>query len=388
MKLKNPYQDKIIINALMRGGIVPDDVHNELPNWTKVGYIACFDCLQGRSSLCDKPPIKKFLQDVANFFGGDVCEHTFGCRGAQFAVMRTISNWVFENPKYTNTIIIDPNAHYTTNITAEMAGLKVVEVPHMGYPKYIYNPKDFEQKIKEVKEKEKRLPALVFVTHADPYYGNIAPVDEIGNICEEYEIPYAVNVAYTGGVAPIDMRRMKASFLTLSAHKSMASLGPLGYLVTNNQWSNKVFATSESKSGWTGKKFGNKIPNIFGCAIGGIPLISSILSFNYVKERTKKWEDELSKINKFVEDMEVLDGVMLLGEKPKRHHLLHFETERFFEISKTHPKKGFFLAEAMIEKGIVGLHRGMSKHIKFSIYGLSSEETTKVKEVFYEIAKI
>ncbi len=387
MKIENPYIDKIIINALMRGGIVPAEVHKELPQWTKVGYITCFDCLQGRSSLCDSPPIKKFLQDVANFFGGDACEHTFGCRGAQFAVMRAISEWLLENPDYTNTIIIDPNSHYTTNITGEMVNLKVIEAPHTGYPQYLYNPDDFEEKIKEVKEKEGKLPALVVVTHADPYYGNIAPVSEIGNICEEYEVPYLVNAAYTGGVAPIDMRKMKAGFLTLSAHKSMASLAPLGYVITNNQWAKKVFATSESRPGWTGRRFGKKIPNIFGCAIGGVPLISSILSFDYIKERTKNWDMELSKINQFVKDMEALGGIMLLGERPKRHHLLHFETEKFFEISKTHPKKGFFLAEAMIKRGIVGLHRGMSKHIKLSVYGLSDDERAKVREAFYEICK-
>ena len=94
------------------------------------------------------------------------------------------------------------------------------------------------------------------------------------------------------------------------------------------------------------------------------------------------------KINRFIDDMEEIEGTMLLGQRPHQHHLLHFETPKFWEISKTHRKKGFFLAEEMINRGIVGLHRGMTKHIKFSIYGLSSDEIEKVKEVFYEISKI
>ncbi|MEW6007982.1 MAG: hypothetical protein AB1595_07580 [bacterium] len=125
-----------------------------MPKFSSVGYITCFDCLEGRSSLCAKPPVKKFLAEVANFFGGDACEHTFGCRGAQFAVMRTIATFVAEN-----------------------------------------------------------------------------------------------------------------------------------FVITNHYWAKRLFASSLSRGCWTGRRFGNKLPNLFGGAIGGLPLISSMLSFSYVKKR-------------------------------------------------------------------------------------------------------
>jgi len=78
---------------------------------------------------------------------------------------------------------------------------------------------------------------------------------------------------------------------------------------------------------------------------------------------------------------------MLIGERPHRHHLLHFETPIFWEISKHHKRKGFFLADGMVQKGVVGLHRGLSKHVKLSTYGLSWEEVKKVRDAFYEIAE-
>ncbi|MBU1262183.1 aminotransferase class V-fold PLP-dependent enzyme [bacterium] len=387
MEFRNPYKDHIIINALMRGGIVPEEVCQKLSEWVGVGYNTCFDCLEGRSSLCHKPPVKKHLENVAAFFGADAAEHTFGARGAQFAVMRTIAEFVIENEDYCPTIIIDPNSHYSTNIAAEMCGLETIEPPHSGYPEYLIDGQDFQKKIEETKSREGKLPGLVVVTHADPYYGNIAEVEEIGRICEGYEVPLMVNAAYTGGVMPINIHLMKADFLTLSAHKSMMSVAPLGYVVTTYKWAKRLFATSEAKPSWSGRRFGKKIPNIFGCSIGGLPLISSMLSFDYVQERVKHWDEELIKINKFVDDLEELGDIMLLGQRPHQHHLLHFETPKFWEISQHHRKKGFFLADGMIERGIVGLHRGMSKHIKLSVYGLSNEEIEKVKEAFYEIAK-
>ncbi|MEW5944609.1 MAG: aminotransferase class V-fold PLP-dependent enzyme [bacterium] len=387
--MENPYKGMITINALMRGGVVPPDVRERLASdWMEVGYITCYDCLEGRSSLVDKPRIRKFLEETAAFFGGDAAEHAFGCRGAQYAVMHTIAGLPEKNRDYCDTIIIDPNSHYTTNIAAEMNGLKVVEPPHSGYPEYSYHPEAFEEKIKEVKNREGRLPALVVLTHVDPYYGNLAPAAEVGDVCEKYEIPFMVNAAYTGGVMPVNMKQLKCDFLTLSAHKSMASLGPLGFVVTNFKWAKDIFAVSQATASWSGRAFGKKIPNVFGCAIGGVPLISSMLSFPGVRERVGNWDEELKKTNDFAAAMEEIPTVMLLGQNPHRHHLLHFETPRFWEISKTRRKKGFFLAEEMVKRGIVGLHRGMTKHIKMSVYGLTDDEIRKVRDAFHEIAGV
>ncbi|NOZ83074.1 MAG: hypothetical protein GXN98_04605 [Euryarchaeota archaeon] len=186
------------------------------------------------------------------------------------------------------------------------------------------------------------------------------------------------------------MKRMRADFLTVSAHKSMASLAPLGFVVTNYEWSKRAFAPSKSKAEWTGRVFGKKLPNVFGCSIGGLPLISAMLSFDYVKSRVKRWEEEMKKTNEFVDRLEDIGGgdIMLLGERPKRHHLLHFETPLFWEISRKHRRKGFFLAEEMLKRRIVGLHKGLSKHIKLSVYGLSDEEIERVLAAFEEIAEL
>jgi len=181
---------------------------------------------------------------------------------------------------------------------------------------------------------------------------------------------------------PINMKAMKADFLTVSAHKSMASLGPLGYLVTNFQWAKKAFATSTEKPDWTGRAFGKKIPNIFGCSIGGLPLISSMMTFPLVKERVKRWDEEVNKTEKFIDEMEDIGDLMVLGERPHRHHLLHFETPDFWEISKAHKRKGFFLSEDLGKCGIVGVHKGLSKHIKMSVYGLGDEEIKSVLDCF------
>jgi len=41
----------------------------------------------------------------------------------------------------------------------------------------------------------------------------------------------------------------------------------------------------------------------------------------------------------------------------------------------------------MIKRGIVGLHRGLSKHVKLSLYGLEWHEVEKVRDAFHEITE-
>ena len=390
-QMRNPYKTSIIIHPIMTGGILPQEVQKKLfeEEWTGIGYAVCFDCIEGRSSLIAKPPVRKFLDDIADFFGGDVAEHTFGCRAAQFAVMKTISNYLKDEGSryYEKVVVTDPLCHYTTAIAAEMNGFRLVEPPYSGYPEYRVEAKDFERKIEEIQKETGKLPGLIVVTHVEPYYGNMNPVKEVGDIAKDYEIPYMVNAAYTAGIIPINMKDFQADFLTVSAHKSMASLGPLGFLVTNYEWAKKAFKKSAILPEWSGRAFGKKLPNIFGCSVGGIPLISAMYSFPHVVERVKKWDEELKKVRWFVEEIEKLDDIMLIGERPHKHHLLHLETPLFWEISKHHKRKGFFLADEMIKRGIVGLHRGLSKHVKLSVYGLSWDQVKKVRDAFYEIAE-
>lgn len=385
--IDNPYKHDMIIHPIMRGGIIPDEVQKRIidEGWMKVGYAVCYDCIEGRSGLVSKPPIDEFLSTIAKFFDGDVAEHTFGSRAAQFSVMKTIADNISED--FAKVIITDPLCHYTTAIAAEMNGFRLVEAQHSGYPYYKVRAEDFVNKIEIIKKETGKLPALIVLTHVEPYYGNLNPAKEVGKIAKEFNIPYMVNGAYTAGVLPVSMRELQADFLTVSAHKSMASIGPLGFLITNQEWSDKVFKKLTIKPDWTGRTFGKKIVNIFGCSVGGLPLISALYSFPYVVKRVEKWEEELGKVRWFISEMEKIDGIRLVGEKPHNHHLMHFETPIFWEISKRHKRKGFFLAEEMMKRGIVGLHRGLSKHIKISSYGLSWEELKKVRDAFYDIAK-
>jgi len=85
--------------------------------------------------------------------------------------------------------------------------------------------------------------------------------------------------------------------------------------------------------------------------------------------------------------MEKIEGVQLLGERPKNHTLMQFESPAFHSIAKKHKKKGFFLYHELKKRGIFGIHPGMTKNFKINIYGLTKEELRRVVEAFKEIAE-
>ncbi len=369
----------------MVGGQIPEEVFTEIVKnkYSRVGYVNCFNCLEGRSSFVTKPPIKTFLDELAGFFGGDRAEHTFGNRSAQFAVF----NMIAKETKRKGLVLVDSLCHYTSTVNIENVGLKLEEVPHSGYPNYEITAENYRKTLDEL-EKNKKKPALVLLTHVDPYYGNLVNPKEISDVVKEYDIPFMLNAAYTGGIIPINMKKWGVDFLCLSAHKSMSSMAPLGYLVTNYEYADKVFQTSLQTPGWTKRAFGKKIPNLFGCSIGGLPLISSMLSFDSVKKRVTEWKDKLKEIQWFINKFEDIgEGTMLLGQNPHKHHLMHFDTPLFYELSKKHKRKGFFLAKALEKKGFIGIHKGMTKHIKFSVYDLNKKEKKELLDAFEGIVK-
>ena len=110
-------------------------------------------------------------------------------------------------------------------------------------------------------------------------------------------------------------------------------------------------------------------------------------SFPRVVERVELWPQEVEKARWLVEQMERIEGVRQLGVRPKEHTLICFETPSFYEVSKRHKRRGFFLYEELKARGIVGVQPGLTKRIKLNTYGLTREEVERVAAAFREIAE-
>ncbi len=88
------------------------------------------------------------------------------------------------------------------------------------------NPEGCQLDVAELEEVLGHGAELVVVNHASNVTGAIMPFQEIGSLCQEYEVPLLVDSAQTAGVLPIDVEKAGISLLGFTGHKGL--LGPTG----------------------------------------------------------------------------------------------------------------------------------------------------------------
>ena len=360
--LQRQHQGLINLMPLQTGGILTEAARQVLLEFGD-GYSVCDFC-QGSLYNVTNPPIRDFVQELLpEFLGCEVATVTHGAREAKFMVMHSLAN-----PG--DSIIVDANRHYTTIVAAERVGLNVIEVPSSGYPEFKI---DVEQYVPLIK---KYAPKLILLTYPDGNYGNLPDAKRLGEIAQEYGVPYILNGAYAVGRMPVSMKEIGADFIIGSGHKSMASAGPCGVLGMKEKWREKVLRKSST--------YNNKEIELLGCVLRGVPLMTLMASFPYVKERVKKWDEQVSKAQWFSAELEKLNFKQL-GEKPHKHDLLHFDAPALYDISKRVREKGYFLYKELKERGIWGPQPGLAKSFKLSTFAAEKQQLEFVVSSFKAI---
>lgn len=364
-KIQRKNKDLINLNPVQTGGKLTSAARETLIEFGD-GYSVCDFC-PGRLDKIENPNIKKFVyEDLPKFLGADIVRITNGAREGIFSVIHSVT-------KPGNTIVVDGNRHYTTIVAAERCGVKVVEVPSTGEPKYRINVRDYEALIKKHK------PSLIVLTYPDGNYGNLPDAKKLGKLAKKYKVPYLLNGAYAVGRMPISMKNLGADFLVGSGHKSMASSGPIGVLGMSKKWEKIVLKESEE---YPGKEI-----ELLGCTARGATVATLMASFPEVSERTKNWDKELEKARWFSKEMEKM-GMEQMGDKPHNHDLIFFNSKPLYEISLKHPRGRFFLYNELKKKGITGIKQGLTKYFKISTFDISKQDLKKVIAAFKEILEM
>jgi len=130
--------------------------------------------------------------------------------------------------------------------------------------------------------------------------------------------------------------------------------------------------------------YSNKEIELLGCSIRGVPLITLMASFPYVKERINHWDEQVAKAQWFSAELEKL-GFKQLGEKPHKHDLLHFDTPVLYDISKRVRERGYFLYKELKERGIWGPQPGLARSFKLSTFAADRQQLGFVIDSFKAI---
>lgn len=368
--VKRSTLNAINISPLQTGGKLTPEAREALLQWGD-GYSVCDFCL-GVLDEIKTPPIYDFVHEaLPKFLGIEHVRITNGAREGMFAVMHALAQGG-------GCAVFDENAHYSSFIAAERAGLDARTVPNSGHPDYGINPDDYAKAFEEVKKETGKSPLLALLTYPDGNYGNIVDAKRVSKICQEYDVPLLLNGAYAVGRMPVNAKDMGADFIVGSGHKSMASSGPIGVLGVRDGYEDIVFRKSEH--------FKKKEVEMLGCTARGTAIMTLMASFHSVVERVKRWDEEVRKAQWFSAQLEDL-GLRQLGDKPHQHDLLFFEAQNLYEISQKAKDGRYFLYNELKARKIHGIKPGLTKHFKLSTFGLPKKDLQYVVDAFDYIIK-
>lgn len=358
---------EINIDPLQRGGILTPEARSALVEWGD-GYSVCDFCA-GMLDQIKSPPIEEFVHGaLPEFLGIDEVRVTHGAREGKFAAMHALcekGDWA----------VMDGNAHYTTILAAERAGLKIEFAQSSGEPDYAISAEGYADAIERAYEHKGNV-GIAVLTYPDGNYGNLADCRAVADVCHDYGVPFLLNGAYSVGRMPVNARELGADIIVGSGHKSMASCGPVGLLGASEEYAKAIFKLSSTKK--------NKEVELLGCTVRGAPLLTMMASFYTVVERIKHWDEEVKKARQFSERMEAM-GMEQQGDRPHNHDLMFFKAENLYEISKTAKKGRYFLYRDLKDRGICGIKPGLTRQFKLSTYQLTQDQMDRVLKAFEEI---
>jgi Sep-tRNA:Cys-tRNA synthetase len=364
MKIRNTPEDYINLNPLQAGGRTVAETRLAVNSYAD-GY-AGYDQYSGPFFQIPKKETEQLIDKLKIFLGADGIFFTHGVREAKYLLMQSI----LEN---NDSIIVDGNAHFSTVLAAEKLGVKVFQTKNSGFPDYKINPKNYETLIESLKKKNQK-PRLLVLTQVDGTYGNLVDAAKVALIAKKHDIPLLLNSAYLSGRTKVDIGEIGADFIVISGHKSFGVPGHIGALGVSEKWIDKIKSPDKDAKPWD-------LPARY-LAITGL-----LASMDTIEKRVGNWDEEVKKANWFVEKMESLGDIKLLGEKPKQHDLILFDTPILERISANKRKKGYYLAEKLKEFGIIGLRPGQTKELRISTYGLTRSQLDYVYQTFAKLIK-
>ena len=206
------------------------------------------------------------------------------------------NNWVLKSIYFDqiltgkkNHIIVSEVEHPSVIATAKW-------IENMG-AKVTYLPINHEGLIEaeSVRDAITDKTALVSVMWANNETGAIFPVEEIGDICEEYGVPFHTDAVQAIGKTPVDVQSFNVDYLTFSAHKVH---GPKGVGALYMKKGKELSPLLHGGAQMGGYRSGTlNVPGIVGMGKAMEEAIKSLeFEMTKLREMRDNFEEELLKI--------------------------------------------------------------------------------------------
>jgi len=186
----------------------------------------------------------------------------------------------------------------------------------------------------DIKSKVRKSTRLVIINHASNVIGTVQPVGEIGKICRERDVVFAIDVAQTAGVIPIDVKEMNIDVVAFTGHKSM--LGPTGIA---GIYVKDGVEIAQTRSGGTGVHSAEPFHQTeypYRLEVGTLNLMG-IAGLNagqkYISKRGRNniYQEEMGLLDRLQQGLSEIKNVTIHGTKSLRNRMpvLSFNVEGY-----------------------------------------------------------
>ena len=165
---------------------------------------------------------------------------------------------------------------------------------------------------------------LVIVNHGSNVIGTIQPIAEIGAVCKEMGVTFAIDSSQTAGVIPINMKEMNIDVLAFTGHKALLGSTGIGGLCVR-----KHVDIAQTRSGGTGVRsaYPYHLEDYPYRMEYGTPNIMGIASLwagqDYIEEQGMEniYAHEHKLIRKLVDGFKQIEGVTMYCADSLEDHL-------------------------------------------------------------------
>ncbi len=188
----------------------------------------------------------------------------------------------------------------------------------LDYAEVIFD--DDEATVRSIMRRIKPNTKLVVCTHASNVTGHVMPIEQIGELCKNNGIMFAVDCAQTAGILPIDMKKFNIDFLFVAPHKGLYAPMGTGILIARQPISQTII------EGGTGTESMNlsqpyDTPERFESGTLNVPGILGVgAGIDFVKSKgiDNIYNHELSLAKRFYEGLRKMRNITVYSPYPTR----------------------------------------------------------------------
>ena len=160
----------------------------------------------------------------------------------------------------------------------------------------------------------------IITTHASNVCGTIIPIEEIGALCKEKGLVYAVDTAQTAGILNIDMQKANIDFLAFTGHKGLLGPQGIGGFIASDKLEGLIDPVI---SGGTGslsdsEEIPDFLPDRFESGTLNLPgIIGLHQALVYLKEAgiDNMRNEKMERTKYFLDQVKEIEGVKVAGKK-------------------------------------------------------------------------